>query len=596
MSLHVCVLGIDGSGKTTLATSLPAILAAEVGICAGWAGETFTICGPDEDHLAPRFHPEGFPLSARLAECFKRLAKRAVDHRTLYPALKLAHLLFQDYAARRLASRYGVAVTVSEGNTLLCAMGRAANYLHPASGKGDAGRSTPSVRDLEAIFGYLLEGRPLPSESEVTLPGLRTARVIYRLCRFLGIEAGRLPDVALFLDVSPETALSRIASRHQKVDSHENAFDLAQAGRMYSLTLDAFERYQKPGSAYRILADELSPGETLRAAVECLRQRLGASECTLAGSDVPLGTTTAKLTGSALWRRVLSSRYIFRYLIPKWFRGAWREPAFVLSDLGHLFLKEGYSAEVMQRIYDQDQRHYAFWDRIFLGYPLHRAVYDRLHILTSRVEWELESRLETSQQVRVLTAPSGFAYDLFRPLESIASRAPSLMQKVEVIATDLDPRGSLAEQLTRRAQKLGIRFQFVRGDITCQQTQAELEKKAPYDVALFVGLSSWLPKPHTVRHLSWLRRNLRDDGLLITDCFTAEAHALSGRLAGYKAHYYAPSSYRAVLDYCGFDGLSAIVESGRNGINHVVTASPRHLAQRRDFQVPVIESLSKQSP
>jgi len=94
MSLHVCVLGIDGSGKTTLATSLPTVLAAEMRVCAGWAGETFTICGTDEDYLAPRFHPEVFPLSARLAECFKRLAKRAVGHRTLYPALKLAHLLF----------------------------------------------------------------------------------------------------------------------------------------------------------------------------------------------------------------------------------------------------------------------------------------------------------------------------------------------------------------------------------------------------------------------------------------------------------------------------------------------------------------------
>ena len=93
MTLHVCVLGTDGSGKTSLAASLPMVLAAETGLRAGSAGETFTVFGPDEDHLAPKFHPEGFPLSARLAEWFKRLAKRAVDHRTFYPALKLAHMV-----------------------------------------------------------------------------------------------------------------------------------------------------------------------------------------------------------------------------------------------------------------------------------------------------------------------------------------------------------------------------------------------------------------------------------------------------------------------------------------------------------------------
>jgi hypothetical protein len=33
--------------------------------------------------------------------------------------------------------------------------------------------------------------------------------------------------------------------------------------------------------------------------------------------------------------------------------------------------------------------------------------------------------------------------------------------------------------------------------------------------------------------------------------------------------------YRALVDYCGFDGLGAAVESGRDGINHVLIASPR---------------------
>jgi hypothetical protein len=29
---------------------------------------------------------------------------------------------------------------------------------------------------------------------------------------------------------------------------------------------------------------------------------------------------------------------------------------------------------------------------------------------------------------------------------------------------------------------------------------------------------------------------------------------------------------RTLLDYCGFDGLGADIESGRDGINHVVLA------------------------
>lgn len=68
MTLHVCVLGIDGSGKSTATAALPAALAGET-------GETFHLRSPDEDHLAPKFHPEGLPLSARLAGWFKKAAR-----------------------------------------------------------------------------------------------------------------------------------------------------------------------------------------------------------------------------------------------------------------------------------------------------------------------------------------------------------------------------------------------------------------------------------------------------------------------------------------------------------------------------------------
>jgi SAM-dependent methyltransferase len=282
-----------------------------------------------------------------------------------------------------------------------------------------------------------------------------------------------------------------------------------------------------------------------------------------------------QLTGSAVWGRVFSYRYVVRYVLAKWFRGAWREPTFVFSKLGRILLKEGYSAGVMRVIYDQDERSYGLLDRIFLGYPLHRAVYDRLQILTRRIIPELEARLNSGRRIRIFTAPSGFAYDLFRPLAEIHSRTPELIRSLEIVAADLDPHGVLADELAERARKLGVDFRFLHGDITAEETRTKAAAMAPFDLALFVGLSSWLPKPQTVRHLRWLREHLREDGLLITDSFTADAFALSGRYVGYKAQYYTGEAYRALVDYCGFDGPAATVESGRDAINHVLIASPR---------------------
>jgi Thymidylate kinase len=571
MTLYICVLGIDGSGKSTVSTALPAILAAEMSLVAGAAGETFRVCGPDEDHLAPKFHPDGLPLSARLSTRFKRTAKRLVDNRKLYPAFKIAQMVTQDVAAAALSRRYRAHVVISDGNTLLSSTGRAANYLRAAS--DGSHKLPPSAEDLSAVFSYIIDGRPIPLESQRRLPRLQRASAIYRLAGRLGLHSVWLPDIVIFLDLSPEFSITRIASRGKKVDRHENLADLTQAREMYLKSLEAFRLYRSPETTYRIPLDGLTPGETIGAVVEALGPHLLLQRDERALSEEPLGTSRRR--GDEMRKTALDHRYLFRYLLAKWFQGAWREPTFLFSSLGRLFLEEGYSAGVMRVIYDQDEKRYGPLDRIFLEYPLHRAVYDRLQILTKKIETELEMRLRIGREVRIFSAPSGFAYDLFRPLEAIAARLPELMGLVEVVATDLDPHGVLAGELTERAGKLGVRFTFLRGDMTDGEMRRRFEEAAPYDMALFVGLSAWLPKPQTLDHLRWIRENLREDGLLVTDSFTPEAYALSGRYVGYKANYYEPDIYRTLVDYCGFDGLGADVESGRDGINHVLSASPR---------------------
>ena len=575
MTLQVCVLGIDGSGKSTITTALPYILAADFNLRAGSAGDKFWIVEADEDHLTPKFHPDGLPVTGHLSKWFKRVAKRVVDNRRLYPYFKLAQMISQDSAAWSLGRKYGADVIVSDGNVLLSGTGRAGNYLRPASEGANIGVRSPDAADLKAVFEHLLDGKPLTDESQAKLPSLSKAKLVRRMAQRLGIRAGWLPDVVIFLDLSPEIALKRIGSRGGKVDRHENEDDLAQARRIYLKTLDAFGQYRTPEAANHIVVDNMSPGETLRAVVDALRPHLLSRKTDQTPQLAPLGTTSEKLSGSSRWRKLISYRYLVRYLMRNWFRGAWREPTFVFSSLGRLFLKEGYSAGVMRAIYDQDSKRYGLLDRVFLEHSLHRAVYDRLQILTKEIQLELEKRLQGGQDLNIFTAPSGFAYDVFRPLEAICARVPDTVRRIRLVASDLDPQGYLERELAAKANNLGIRFEFLRGDITEDEMREKFQATAPYDMVVFVGLSAWLPKPQTIRHLKWVRDNLREDGVLVSDCFTPEAYALSGRYIGYKANYYTPDIYRTLMDHCGFNGAGALVESGHYEINHVVVVSPR---------------------
>jgi len=576
MSLQVCVLGIDGSGKSTVAAALPSILAAETGFVVGSAGESFGVVAPDQDHLASRFYPDGLPLSARLAIRLRRTAKKLVDKPKLYAVVKLAHMLSQDSAAKALARRYRTRVFVSDGNAFLSTTGRASNYLRAASADDSVDAPAPEAEDLKAVFSYILDDKPVPAKNSEKLPSLRKGKLIYKLNHTLRLNGAWLPDVVIFLDVSPELALSRIRSRGKKIDKHENLADLTQAREMYLKTMQAFESYQRKSSVHVIRIDELSLGETLHTSVEALKPHLMAAGDVDRTSVSPLGTTD--LADEAIRGKTLNHRYLFRYLLAKWFTGAWREPTFFFSKLGRLFLKEGYSAGVMRVIYDRDEKEYGLLDRVFLEYSLHRAVYDRLQILVRKIQPEMEARLANGGELRIFTAPSGFAYDLFRPLENIARRDPEALKRVHVTAADLDPHGVLQEELSARATRLGIHFTFHRGDITDPGMLERLEQSAPFDLALFVGLSSWLPKPQTLRHIAWLHRNLDESGRLVTDCFTPEAYALSGRYIGYKANYYTPEVYKSMLDFCGFDGLNADVESGRDQINHVLLCGPLRIS------------------
>lgn len=557
MTTHVAILGIDGSGKSTVVRALPPLAAARLGVRAAGAGAAFAVCGPDEDLAGGGVAARGLPLAARVAPALRRLARRCAAIAWLYPIVKLLQMLVQDRAARRLARRYRADVAFLDGHALLCAAGRWANYPGGA----------PAERVI-ALLGFL-RGGPVPAGAGLRERlRLRALRLAVRCARALGLDVAWLPDVAVLLDVPPEAALERVARRGARRDPHENLAAMAQARDGYLAALFALER-EGALEVHVVAGAARGAGETCGAILDALAPALRARAGARPADEEVLGTSAA--TRAHVWKRVLHPRYL-AYVLSDARQGAWREPFFLASRHGRALLREGYSAGVMGRIYDQDRRRPGRLDRIFLGYPLHRAVHDRLHLLVDVLERELVRRLGEARGVRILSAPCGTAEDLFRALERVARRGRVAMSRVHVVAADLDPHGELAA-LPERARSLGVGLEFVRCDLTDPSWRARLGP-APFDLALFVGLSSWIDKPSLLSHLAWLRGALRPSGVVVTDCFSAASYARAGWMAGYRASYYAPETYAALLDASGFDGASVATASGRDRINHVLVARP----------------------
>jgi len=563
-TLQVSVIGIDGSGKSTLAASLAVLLAGEYGLVAGSAAaDEFWVRAPDTDLCGPSFHPHGYAIAARLERISRGFSRLVVDNRALYPMAKVFQMLLQDNAAVKLSKRYGVDVMVSDGNLLLSGAGRAFNYRGPVD-------NPPSADDVDHAFQHLLSGTRLGPETRKRLPDLHTADVLAVVARLTRMQGVWIPDHAVFLDLTPDAAVSRVKGRGAKVDRHENRADLSTAREGYLRVLEVVRKNKGDNSTHVIPVESLGPGEVLAAAAKALKPYLPEAK----GAESRAGALHEAIGRRSMAARILSFRYLGRYLVRRFFEGAWREPFFPMSAPGRIFLKDGYSAGVMRLIYDQPVRA-PLLDRVFYGYPLHRAVRDRLGILERRIEQELRKRLSDGGKLTIFTAPSGFAYDVLHPLKKLVDSDPSVVSRVVLVAADLDPSGQLAPELTAKAKEIGVRFEFLRGDLTGPELRSQGERFGPFHLALFVGLSAWLPKPPMLEHLRWLRANLREDGLLVADCFTPAAYATGGAAMGYKASYYPPVVMKALLDYCGFDGMTASVESGRDRINHVVVVANR---------------------
>ena len=215
----LAVLGIDGSGKSTLSRLLARRLSSGARACLVTDDVEFFEDGEPKD-LQPL-------LAERLRESIGRRAKTAGSLKS-YKIPKLAELLLRDHIAEEVRKWYAPDLIVMDGSPLLNVTAWARLYREDAF---DEPMCRSALRVLSGREGEVAEDDPIFS----TFPELAALKRFH-------LTHLALPDAVLFLDVDPSVSLKRIRSRGEQQQVHETEEKLGRLRGGYRMVCRVVER------------------------------------------------------------------------------------------------------------------------------------------------------------------------------------------------------------------------------------------------------------------------------------------------------------------------------------------------------------------
>jgi 1-acyl-sn-glycerol-3-phosphate acyltransferase len=209
----VAVLGIDGSGKSTLSRHLAAGLSADQSTCLiGDQLELFVDGGSQA-------------VQPLMKEKLRRwMSAQAKDAKSLarYKIPKLTELLLRDALLGEARRWYGPDLIFMDGSPLLNMTAWSVLY------RPDLLSMDFCARAMAILAGRGIAKDPLYRE----FPELRVMKRL-RLTRL------HLPDMVLFLNVDPAVSMERIRSRGEKMQVHETEDKLGRLREAYLLVVEA---------------------------------------------------------------------------------------------------------------------------------------------------------------------------------------------------------------------------------------------------------------------------------------------------------------------------------------------------------------------
>ena len=209
----VAVLGIDGSGKSTLSRRLSLDLSREAGTCL--IGDSLELFAGGEARAAQ-------PL---LKEKLRRwVSAQAKDAKSLarYKIPKLSELLLRDALLGEAKRWYGPDLIFMDGCPILNMTAWSILY------RPDLMSTEFCARAVSLLAGTGNANDPLFKE----FPELK---VMQRL----GLARLTLPDAVIFLDVPPHVSMARIRMRGEKMQVHETEEKLGRLREAYLLVTRA---------------------------------------------------------------------------------------------------------------------------------------------------------------------------------------------------------------------------------------------------------------------------------------------------------------------------------------------------------------------
>lgn len=216
----IAVLGIDGSGKSTLSRALAERLSE--------AGR----CGLVTDRL--EFLEKGALLEVQplvtetLRQLIGRHAKQAKSLKN-YKIPKLAELLLRDHLLGEIGRWYRPDRVVMDGSPLLNMVAWAVLYREHLFNEDTCRKAVSFFTSREQVATNDPVFREFPE---------------LKVLKRLRLNRLSLPDAVVFLDVRPQTACRRIASRGEQRQVHETEDKLRKLRDAYLLVCDVVRTYR----------------------------------------------------------------------------------------------------------------------------------------------------------------------------------------------------------------------------------------------------------------------------------------------------------------------------------------------------------------